>query len=322
MEIIQAIMTKNPSYTRNRPISPVGVLVHATGANNRNLKRYVDYEVRLGKNPNNNHWNKKDADKSVHAFIGYDKNSKVIVAQTLPYDRACWGAGGGSKGSYNYDPQAHIQFEICQGSNSDSAYYWKAIGVAEEYCAYLCKKYGWGVDKITSHVEAHKAGYASNHADPVSWMKHFGDNMDKFRARVRTRLNAENSSSGASSEKDKETPAQKPAASPAATYTVKGGDTLWDIAEKELGNGLRYKEIMELNGLTYITIHKGDVLKLPVSGKPEKVEPMIYTVQRGDSLWKIADKLLGSGSRYKEIKALNGLASNTIYKGQKLKIPQ
>lgn len=189
MEILQAFQTKNPSYIRNRSISPVGVFVHSTGANNKNLKRYVDAPDRLGKNEYNNHWNKSSADKSVHAWIGYDKNKEVIVAQTLPYDRACWGAGSGKKGSYNYDPQAYLQFEICQGSNTDADYYWKAIAVAEEYCAYLCKLYGWTADNITSHAEAHKAGYASNHSDPISWMKLFGDDMDKFRSRVARRLN-------------------------------------------------------------------------------------------------------------------------------------
>lgn len=188
MEIIKVYQTKNPSYTRNRAIDPIGILVHSTGANNKNLKRYVDAEERLGKNLYNNHWNKSDANKSVHAFIGYDKNNEVVVANTLPYDRACWGAGGGDKGSANYNPQAHIQFEICQGSNTDEEYYWKAIAVAEEYCAHLCKQFGWGVDRITSHKEAHAAGLASNHGDPQSWMKHFGDDMDKFRSRVATRL--------------------------------------------------------------------------------------------------------------------------------------
>lgn len=47
----------------------------------------------------------------------------------------------------------------------------------------------------------------------------------------------------------------------------------------------------------------------------------IHTVVRGDSLWKIAVKYLGKGMRYTDIKALNGLTSDTIYVGQKLKIP-
>lgn len=191
MKLYEVHQTKNPSYTRNRAISPIGILVHSTGANNPNCKRYVDAEEFLGKNKYGNHWNKTNATKSVHAFIGYDKNNEVVVANTLPYDRACWGAGGGSKGSANYNPQAHIQFEICQSSATDSDYYWKAIAVAEEYCAYLCKKFGWTSANITSHKEAHKAGYASNHGDPQSWMRNFGDNMDKFRERVAARLNGE-----------------------------------------------------------------------------------------------------------------------------------
>ena len=46
-----------------------------------------------------------------------------------------------------------------------------------------------------------------------------------------------------------------------------------------------------------------------------------YTVKSGDSLWSIAAKQLGNGSRYKEIKSLNGLSSDTIYAGQVLKLP-
>ncbi|TGA44218.1 LysM peptidoglycan-binding domain-containing protein [Clostridioides difficile] len=47
-----------------------------------------------------------------------------------------------------------------------------------------------------------------------------------------------------------------------------------------------------------------------------------YTVLKGDTLWGIASKKLGSGARYKEIKTLNGLSSDTIYSGQKLKMPK
>lgn len=47
------------------------------------------------------------------------------------------------------------------------------------------------------------------------------------------------------------------------TYTVRKGDSLWAIAAKQLGDGNRYKEIKNLNGLTSDTIHAGQVLKLP-----------------------------------------------------------
>lgn len=46
-------------------------------------------------------------------------------------------------------------------------------------------------------------------------------------------------------------------------YTVKRGDSLWRIAKTQLGSGLRYTEIMQLNGLTGDLIHPGQVLKLP-----------------------------------------------------------
>lgn len=49
----------------------------------------------------------------------------------------------------------------------------------------------------------------------------------------------------------------------------------------------------------------------------ENPQMMLY----GDTLWAIAKKYLGNGSRYKEIVSLNGLKSNVIYSGMKLKIP-
>ena len=47
---------------------------------------------------------------------------------------------------------------------------------------------------------------------------------------------------------------------------------------------------------------------------------LTHTVVHGDTLWAIAEKYLGDGRRYEEIKRLNGLSSNVIYSGQVLKI--
>lgn len=55
--------------------------------------------------------------------------------------------------------------------------------------------------------------------------------------------------------------------------------------------------------------------------EPAPVPTGEYIVQPGDSLWAIAEKLLGNGSRYAEIMALNNLDSIIIYPGQVLKIP-
>ena len=47
-----------------------------------------------------------------------------------------------------------------------------------------------------------------------------------------------------------------------------------------------------------------------------------YTVKKNDTLWSIASAMLGNGSRYHEIKKINGLVSDAIYTGQILKIPK
>lgn len=63
------------------------------------------------------------------------------------------------------------------------------------------------------------------------------------------------------------------------------------------------------------------ILKAEKSPAPT-AENQTYTVKKGDTLWAISQKYLGKGSRYKEIKALNGLKSDIIRVGQVLKIPR
>lgn len=186
MEIIKALATKNLCYIAAQKMVPQGIVIHSTGVNNPNLRRYVDCAEKVGINKYNNHWNNaKPGGKKVcvHAFVGYDKDKNVCVAQILPLDICCWGVGKGKKGSYNYDP-AYIQIEICEDNLTDGSYYKQAFDVAAQYCALLCKRFNIELSNIVGHCEAHKRGYGSNHSDPEHWMKRHGQTMQDFRNAV------------------------------------------------------------------------------------------------------------------------------------------
>ncbi len=186
LEIIKAYAVKNLCYIAAEKMIPKGIVVHSTGANNPNLKRYVDCVNELGINSYGNHWNTPMPDGRkvcVHAFIGYDKNKQIRVAEILPLGICCWGVGSGKNGSYNNNP-AYIQFEICEDGLKDKTYYQEAFAVAAEYCAQLCSAYNITVENIVGHCEAYRKGYGSNHGDPEHWMRNFGETMDDFRKKV------------------------------------------------------------------------------------------------------------------------------------------
>ncbi len=125
-------------------------------------------------------------------------------------------------------------------------------------------------------------------------------------------------------EKEPEISTPQPPAQEYVIYEVRSGDSLWTIAQRYLGAGNRYREIMELNGLSDDRIYPGMQLKIPGASSESKPEIsyQTYTVKRGDSLWKIAKTQLGSGSRYTEIMQLNALSSQVIQPGQVLKLPK
>ena len=56
------------------------------------------------------------------------------------------------------------------------------------------------------------------------------------------------------------------------------------------------------------------------SGNITSTNEDTYTVQAGDSLWAIAEKVYGSGAYYTKLMNLNGLTNSNIMVGQVLKI--
>ena len=183
----KAYARNNGAFRAARPMpsgSPEGIIIHSTGANNPNLRRYVNAPEVCGENPYKNYFDRGDSDVCPHAVIGLDKSGEVRAAKLLPWNICCWGCGAGSKGSYNYSP-AYIQIEIAEDGLADREYFDRAFGLAAELCQRLLRNYPTiRPENIISHHEAHLRGYASNHADCDHWLGKFGLNMDWFRAQV------------------------------------------------------------------------------------------------------------------------------------------
>ena len=139
--------------------------------------------------------------------------------------------------------------------------------------------------------------------------------------------------------------------------SVRQGDTLWDIAERHLGSGHRYVEIVGLNlgrpqpdGRALTDEHwidPGWVLLLPIDAtnvagaapaalqdRPDPATPAAnaeHIVVPGDTLWGIAAATLDDGARYPEIYDLNAgvtqpdgsslVDPDLIYPGWRLALP-
>ena len=58
MNLKQLWLRNNACFIEGRTIEVRGIMVHSTGANNPNLRRYLGPDDgHLGLNQNNNHWN-------------------------------------------------------------------------------------------------------------------------------------------------------------------------------------------------------------------------------------------------------------------------
>ncbi len=113
-------------------------------------------------------------------------------------------------------------------------------------------------------------------------------------------------------------------------YTVQKGDSLYSIAKKF---GVTVDEIKSLNNLTSNNLSIGEQLMIKSTTGDEPINPeeecigtgyvepqyIMYTVQRGDSLYTIARRY---NTSVDNIKALNSLTNNNLSIGQQLKIKE
>lgn len=228
------MQTRSTCYKGTRTMEVKGVLWHSTGANNPDLKRYVqpsddaadraEWLARLGRNAYGNDWNHIEVQAGLNCWIGKLADGTVTTVQTMPWNYRPWGCGSGSKGSCN---NGWIQFEICEDGLADAAYFNKVYTEACEITAYLCKLYhidpngtvdynGIKVPAILCHQDSYRYGLGSNHGDVLHWFPKFGKNMASVRADVAALLNE---ASGAAAE--------------ASDDTEK---TIWDFLMSKIGN--------------------------------------------------------------------------------------
>ena len=116
---ITCMQTNSTCYKQTSTMTVRGILWHSTGANNPNLKRYVQPSDNasdraqmlkiLGTNSSNNDWNHITRYAGLNAWIGKLADGSVAAVQTMPWNYAPWGCGSGSRGTCN---NGWIQFEI------------------------------------------------------------------------------------------------------------------------------------------------------------------------------------------------------------------
>jgi nucleoid-associated protein YgaU len=115
-----------------------------------------------------------------------------------------------------------------------------------------------------------------------------------------------------------------------ATVAVRSGDSLWKISRQHLGKGARWPEWLAANPelVDPGRIRSGATLLVPQTVRSqgatrESAEPLKISVQKGDSLWKIANIHFGSGTYWSCLAGANPDLEDAdhIYPGQSLTIP-
>ena len=163
---LNCLMTNSTAMAKNEKMRwpPRGIIIHSTGMNCPQLKRYiqpsksdVNYPIliaELGKNKLHNDYNHTHRAYNFHFWIGKNKNNKVIVVQTLPLDIRAW------KDNY-------IHICICEDNLNNFEYLSDCIKVLNEILIELCNSCDIPINQIFSHSEI------GNTPDIDYWLKKY-----------------------------------------------------------------------------------------------------------------------------------------------------
>ena len=168
---------------------------------------------------------------------------------------------------------------------------------------------------------------ASRHRCTVAQIKRW-NNLSSNNIRVGQRLviYRGGTSSGSASASSAPAKAQSSSAAPTSggsTYTVKSGDTLSGIANR---NGVTVAQLKQWNGLSGNNIKVGQKLKVKAGSTSQPAassasgDYITYTVKSGDSFYSIAKNY--SGVSAQNIMDFNGMTSSNLKPGMKIKIPK
>ena len=300
------MQTQSTCYKGTSNMTVKGVLWHSTGANNPNLKRYVqpsdtkpaadtynkdEWLKLLGTNTNKNDWNHITRQAGLNCWIGKLADGTVTTVQTMPWNYKPWGCGSGSKGSCN---NGWIQFEICEDGLTDKNYFNKVYKEACEITAYLCDMYnidphgtvtvnGVQVPTILCHADSHSLGLGSNHGDINHWFPKHGKSMKTVRDDV-AELMGKNASSVIT-----------PVAPEKEMYRVRKA---WEDAKSQIGaytNLDNAKKACDKAGEGYEVYNASGVAVYPQSVIVEDSETVSTDLKIGDAVKLISGATYTSG---------------------------
>ena len=231
------MQTQSTCYQETSNMIIKGVILHSTGGDNPNLKRFIqpsnnaidkDEMLKLlGINECGNDWNHIHRQAGANCWIGKLADGSVTTVQTMPWNYKGWECSRGPKGSCN---DGWIQIEICEDELTDKEYFEMIYNESCEIIAYLCKLYninpygtvivnGVKIPTILCHEDAYKLGFASNYKDINHWFPKFGKSMDTIREKVAELLNVKSS-------------IIKPVIKPKEIFRVRKA---WEDAKSEIG---------------------------------------------------------------------------------------